>query len=54
MTREQLEQMERNELIQWLENARSVACYDDESTDLLRQAALEDFDLCGKEEGFAS
>lgn len=54
MTREQIEQMDRDKLIQWLENARGMACYDDESTELLRQCALEDFDSCGKEEGFAS
>jgi len=53
MKRTTLEEMDRNELIDWLEGQRSIACYDEESTELLRETALEDFDSCGVEEGFA-
>jgi malate synthase len=53
MTRRHLEEASRQELVAWLEGARCVACYDDEPTELLRDAALEDFDTCGVEEGFA-
>ena len=42
MTREFIERMNRGELVEWLE-FRGSACYDHESTELLRQAALEDF-----------
>lgn len=53
MTREDLETMDRDHLVQWLEGARSIACYDDEPTEELRDCALDDFDRCGEEEGFA-
>jgi len=35
--------MSREELVAYLE-ARGTACYDDESTELLRECAIEDFD----------
>ena len=53
MNRKHLETMKRAELVDWLEGCRGMACYDDESTELLREAALEDYDACGVEEGFA-
>ena len=37
-----LEQMGRAELIEYLQS-RGIACYDDESTELLRECAIEDF-----------
>lgn len=43
MTREYVERMDREELVEWLE-FRGVACYDDEPTSLLRDCALDDFD----------
>ena len=43
MTREDLKELSREELVHWLE-FRGFACYDDESTSLLRETALEDFD----------
>lgn len=43
ITRNELETMTREALINWLEH-RGCACYDDESTDELREAAIEDFD----------
>ena len=52
MTRTELEEMDRADLVSWLEGARCIACYDHESTELLRECALEDFDNCAKEEGF--
>ena len=42
MDEQTLEQMGRAELIEYLE-ARGTACYDDESTELLRECAIEDF-----------
>ena len=42
-TREHIERMTRCELVEWLE-FRGCACYDDESTSLLRDCALEDYD----------
>ena len=42
MTREFIDRMSRSELIAWLE-FRGMACYDNESTELLRDTALEDF-----------
>ena len=42
-TREHIERMTRCELVEWLE-FRGCACYDDESTSLLRECALEDYD----------
>jgi hypothetical protein len=53
MTRHELETMSRKELVNWLEGARSIACYKEESTALLRECALEDYDNCAVEEGFA-
>ncbi len=35
--------MSREELVAYLE-ARGTACYDDESTELLRECAIEDFE----------
>ena len=52
MTRDTIKHMTRKELIEWLEGARGMACYDNESTKLLRECAFEDFDTCAKEEGF--
>ena len=46
MTREFIERMNRAELVEWLE-FRGMACYDDESTSLLRDTALDDFDSEG-------
>ena len=43
ISRRDLERASRSELIDYLE-ARGSACYDDESTDLLRAAALDDWD----------
>ena len=43
MTREFIERMSRSELVEWLE-FRGMACYDGESTSLLRDCALDDFD----------
>ena len=43
MTREFIRRMSRSELQEWLE-FRGMAVYDDESTSLLRDVALEDFD----------
>ena len=43
MTREYIERMTRDELVEWLE-FRGMACYDDESTNLLRDCALDDYD----------
>jgi hypothetical protein len=53
MSRTEIENMNRQELVDWLEGSRGCACYDHESTELLRETALEDFDDCGVEEGFA-
>ena len=41
--RRYLENACRRELVEFLEN-RGSACYDDESTELLREAALDDYD----------
>ena len=43
MTREDIKELDREELVTWLE-FRGFACYDDESTSLLRETAIEDFD----------
>ena len=43
VSRRDLERASRSELVDYLES-RGSACYDDESTELLREAALEDFD----------
>ena len=43
MTRDDLENCTRSALVEWLE-FRGCACYDDEPTELLREAALEDYD----------
>ena len=43
VTREHIERMTRRELVEFLE-FRGPACYDDESTALLRECALDDFD----------
>ena len=43
VSRRDLERATRSELVDYLE-ARGSACYDDESTDLLREAALDDWD----------
>ena len=43
VSRRDLERASRSELIDYLE-ARGSACYDDESTELLRAAALDDCD----------
>jgi hypothetical protein len=41
--RRYLENAARTELVSFLE-LRGSACYDDESTELLREAALDDYD----------
>ena len=43
VTRRDLQHMPRTELVRWLEH-RGFACYDDESTDELRDTAIQDFD----------
>jgi hypothetical protein len=43
VSRKFLERANRAELVQFLE-LRGSACYDDESTTLLREAALDDYD----------
>ena len=43
VTREYQERMTREELVDHLEQ-RGFACYDDESTSLLRSTALDDYD----------
>ncbi len=44
MTREFIARMSRSELVDWLE-FRGFACYDDESTTLLRDTALDDWNV---------
>ena len=41
--RDDFNHMSRSELVTYLE-ARGSACFDDESTDLLRECAIDDFD----------
>ena len=43
ITRRYLEDAARHQLVEFLE-MRGSACYDDESTHLLREAALDDWD----------
>lgn len=43
VTRRDLERANRSELVAYLE-ARGTACYDHEATELLREAALDDWD----------
>ena len=43
VSRRDLERASRSELVDYLES-RGSACYDNEPTELLREAALEDFD----------
>tara|TARA_Y100001937_G_scaffold101375_1_gene139039 strand:- start:3414 stop:3602 length:189 start_codon:yes stop_codon:yes gene_type:complete len=43
VTRRELEEASRSMLVDYLE-ARGFACYDDEPTELLRAAALNDWD----------
>ena len=43
ISRRDLERANRQELVEYLES-RGSACYDDESTELLRAAALDDWD----------
>ena len=40
---QQIQQMSRQELVEYLE-LRGTACYDDESTELLRECAIEDWE----------
>ena len=42
-SREYLETARRHQLVEWLE-LRGTACYDHESTELLRDCALQDWD----------
>jgi hypothetical protein len=42
MDEQTIEGMSRGDLVQYLES-RGIACYDDESTELLRECAIEDF-----------
>ena len=42
-SRQTIEEMDRDDLIGWLE-FRGFACYDDESTELLRETAIEDYE----------
>ena len=41
--RDDFNHMSRSELVTYLE-ARGTACFDDESTDLLRECAIDDFE----------
>ena len=43
ITLEEIKQMSRGELVEYLE-LRGTACYDDEPTSLLREAAIEDWE----------
>ena len=43
VSRRDLERASRRELVEYLE-ARGSACYDDEPTELLRAASLDDWD----------
>ena len=43
VSRRDLERASRSELVDYLE-ARGSACYDDESTELLRDCAIQDWD----------
>lgn len=43
VSRRDLERASRPELVEYLES-RGSACYDDETTELLRAAALDDWD----------
>ena len=43
VARRELEQASRSELIEFLES-RGCACFDEESTELLRECALDDWD----------
>jgi len=43
VSREYIETARRHQLIEFLE-LRGTACYDDESTELLRECALEEFE----------
>lgn len=43
VSRRYLEQAHRHQLVEYLE-MRGSACYDDESTELLRACALDDWD----------
>ena len=38
-----IQQMNRQEIVEFLE-LRGTACYDDESTEMLRQCAIEDWE----------
>ncbi len=40
---QQIQQMSRRELVEYLE-LRGTACYDDESTEFLRECAIEDWE----------
>ena len=40
---QQIQQMSRQELVEYLE-LRGTACFDDESTELLRECAIEDWE----------
>lgn len=46
MSRQEIEQMTRDELVKYLESW-GFQCYDSETTDELREAALENFDTEG-------
>lgn len=52
MKRSTIEEMTRDELVEWLEGARGFGCYDSEPVDALREAALLDYDDCHEEDGF--
>ena len=54
MTRRELQKMKRKQLVEWLEGSRGMMCRDEDSVKELRETALDDFDRCGEEEGFAS
>ena len=43
VTLQDIQQMSRNQLIKYLE-LRGCACYEDESTSLLRETAIEDWE----------
>ena len=45
VSKQDIYDMDRDELIHYLE-CRGYACYDDESTSLLRETALDDVENC--------
>ena len=53
-TKKEIREASRRELIDHLENHRGMACYDEESTDFLRETALEDLPTYREELGLTT